>query len=140
ALARAEALPGEAGPYELQAAIAACHARARTPKETDWARIAALYARLVQLVPSPVIELNRAVALSMAFGPDVGLRIVDELGDEPSLKNYHLLPSVRGDLLAKLDRHDEARDEFKRAAGLTRNERERALLLARARESAAAAR
>jgi predicted RNA polymerase sigma factor len=134
ALARAEALPGEAGPYELQAAIAACHARAATPEDTDWARIAARYARLVQLVPSPVIELNRAVALSMAFGPEVGLRIVDELNDEPALKNYHLLPSVRGDLLAKLDRHAEAREEFSRAAELTRNERERALLLARARE------
>ncbi|HEY0450721.1 RNA polymerase sigma factor [Actinophytocola sp.] len=139
ALDRAAALPGEAGPYELQAAIAACHARARTPEETDWARIAARYARLVQLVPSPVIELNRAVALSMAFGPEIGLEIVDELNQEPSLKNYHLLPSVRGDLLAKLDRHAEARDEFSRAAGLTRNERERTLLLARAEESAAAA-
>ncbi|MGH3876431.1 MAG: RNA polymerase sigma factor [Actinophytocola sp.] len=140
ALARAEALPGEAGPYELQAAIAACHARARTPEDTDWARIAARYARLVQLVPSPVIELNRAVALSMAFGPEIGLEIVDGLNEEPSLKNYHLLPSVRGDLLAKLDRHAEAREEFSRAAELTRNERERALLLARAEESAAAAR
>ncbi|MPZ82716.1 MAG: sigma-70 family RNA polymerase sigma factor [Actinophytocola sp.] len=114
ALARAEALAGSAGPYELQAAIAACHARARVPEETDWARIAARYARLVQQVPSPVIELNQ----------------------EPSLKNYHLLPSVRGDLLAKLDRHAEAREEFSRAAGLTRNERERALLLARAQECA----
>jgi RNA polymerase sigma-70 factor, ECF subfamily len=140
ALVRAEALPGAAGPYELQAAIAACHAQARTAAETDWARIAARYARLVQLVPSPVIELNRAVALSMAFGPEVGLEIVDELNQEPSLKNYHLLPSVRGDLLAKLDRHAEAREEFTRAAGLTRNERERVLLLARAEESAAATR
>lgn len=139
ALARAEALPGSPGSYELQAAIAACHARARTPEETDWARIAARYARLVQLVPSPVIELNRAVAMSMAFGPEVGLQIVDELNEEPSLKNYHLLPSVRGDLLAKLDRHAEAGEEFRRAAGLTRNERERALLLARAQECATAA-
>jgi predicted RNA polymerase sigma factor len=139
ALARAEALPGEAGPYELQAAIAACHARAATPEDTDWARIAARYARLVQLVPSPVIELNRAVAMAMAFGPEIGLRIVDELADEPALKKYHLLPSVRGDLLAKLDRHAEAHAEFTRAAELTRNERERALLRARADESAALA-
>jgi predicted RNA polymerase sigma factor len=120
------------GPYVLQASIAACHARARTPEETDWPRIAALYARLVQLVPSPVIELNRAVAMSMAFGPETGLAIVDELTDEPSLKNYHLLPSVRGDLLAKLGRTDEARAEIQRAAALTRNERERDLLSKRA--------
>ena len=138
ALARAGALPGEAGPYELQAAIAACHAQAATPEDTDWARIAARYARLVQLVPSPVIELNRAVAMAMAFGPEIGLEIVDELASEPSLKNYHLLPSVRGDLLAKLDRHAEAHAEFSRAAELTRNERERVLLRARAKESAAA--
>ena len=136
ALERAERLPGQPGPYELQAAIAACHARARTPEETDWARIAALYARLVQLMPSPVVELNRAVALSMAFGPRYGLEIVDELTNEPSLKNYHLLPSVRGDLLAKLDRHAEASEEFTRAAELTRNEAERRLLLSRAEESA----
>ncbi|HWM03585.1 MAG TPA: RNA polymerase sigma factor [Actinophytocola sp.] len=139
ALERAERLPGEPGFYELQAAIAACHARARTPAETDWARIAARYARLVQLVPSPVIELNRAVAMSMAFGPKIALDIVDELNKEPSLRNYHLLPSVRGDLLAKLDRHAEARAEFSRAAELTRNERERTLLLARAEESDRAA-
>uniref|UniRef100_UPI0035CD1CE5 RNA polymerase sigma factor n=1 Tax=Actinophytocola gossypii TaxID=2812003 RepID=UPI0035CD1CE5 len=136
ALARAERLPGEPGPYELQAEIAACHARARTPEETDWARIAARYARLVQLLPSPVVELNRAVAVSMAFGPDAGLRIVDELTDEPSLRKYHLLPSVRGDLLARLDRHAEASEEFTRAAELTRNEAEQRLLLDRAKESA----
>jgi predicted RNA polymerase sigma factor len=122
------------GPYVLQASIAACHAVAKTPAETDWPRIAALYARLVQLVPSPVIELNRAVAMSMAFGPGAGLEIVDELTELPSLKNYHLLPSVRGDLLAKLGRTEEARAEFERAAALTRNERERALLLKRAAE------
>ncbi|OLF19411.1 RNA polymerase sigma factor [Actinophytocola xanthii] len=135
ALERAERLPGEPGPYELQASIAACHARARTAEETDWARIAARYARLVQLVPSPVIELNRAVAMSMAFGPEVGLEIVDGLVDEPSLRSYHLLPTVRGDLLAKLGRHAEAREEFTRAAGMTRNEVERRLLRDRARQS-----
>jgi RNA polymerase sigma factor (sigma-70 family) len=134
ALDRAAALGQPMGPYVLQAEIAACHARARTPEETDWPRIAALYARLVQLVPSPVIELNRAVALSMAFGPAAGLELVDALTEEPSLKNYHLLPSVRGDLLARLGRTGEARREFERAAGLTRNERERALLLKRAAE------
>jgi RNA polymerase sigma factor (sigma-70 family) len=132
ALARAEKL-GELGPYALQAAIAACHARARTPAETDWARIAALYDALAQLTPSPVVELNRAVALSMAYGPATGLALVDELLSEPSLKNYHLLPGVRGDLLAKLGRFDEARVEFERAAALTRNAREREMLLARAR-------
>jgi len=132
ALRRAAKLGKPMGPYVLQASIAACHAIARTPEETDWPRIAALYARLVQLVPSPVIELNRAVALSMAFGPQTGLEIVDGLTGEPSLKNYHLLPSVRGDLLAKLGRDEEARTEFERAAALTRNERERTLLLARA--------
>jgi predicted RNA polymerase sigma factor len=116
----------------LQAAIAACHARARTPEETDWARIAALYEALAQLAPSPVVELNRAVALAMAFGPATGLELVDALTSEPSLKGYHLLPSVRGDLLAKLGRFDEARDEFRRAASLTHNERERTLLLERA--------
>jgi predicted RNA polymerase sigma factor len=116
----------------LQAAIAACHARARTPAETDWARIAALYDALAQLVPSPVVELNRAVALAMAFGPAAGLEVVDGLTSEPSLKGYHRLPSVRGDLLAKLGRLDEARAEFERAASLTRNGRERALLLERA--------
>jgi RNA polymerase sigma factor (sigma-70 family) len=132
ALARAEALGGALGPYALQAAIAACHARARTPAETDWARIAALYDALAQLAPSPVVELNRAVALAMAFGPAAGLELVDTLTAEPSLKGYHLLPSVRGDLLAKLGRHAEARAEFERAAALTRNARERALLLDRA--------
>ena len=123
------------GPYALQAAIAACHARARTPEETDWVRIAALYDALGQLAPSPIVELNRAVALSMAYGPAAGLEIVDALTSEPSLKNYHLLPSVRGDLLAKLGRFDEARAEFKRAAALTRNVRERELLLERARSA-----
>ncbi|MET0623454.1 MAG: RNA polymerase sigma factor, partial [Pyrinomonadaceae bacterium] len=132
ALARAEGLGGESGPYALQAAIAACHARARTPEETDWARIAELYAALAQLSPSPVVELNRAVAVAMASGPAAGLEIVEALAEEPSLKSYHLLPSVRGDLLAKLGRFDEARGEFERAAALTRNERERALLRARA--------
>ena len=132
ALERAEQLGGALGPYALQAAIAACHARARTPGETDWARIAALYDALAQLTPSPVVELNRAVALAMAFGPSVGLELVDELTSEPSLKSYYLLPSVRGDLLAKLDRLDEARVEFERAASLTKNVRERTLLLQRA--------
>src|ERR671931_532289 len=118
--------------YALQAAIAACHARARVPEETDWERIAALYEALAQLAPSPVVELNRAVALAMAFGPATGLELVDELTSEPSLSSYHLLPSVRGDLLAKLGRFDEARRELERAASLTRNERERTLLLERA--------
>ena len=113
--------------------LAACHARARTPEETDWVRIAALYDALAQLAPSPVVELNRAVALSMAYGPAAGLELVDALASEPSLKNYHLLPSVRGDLLAKLGRFNEARAEFERAAALTRNVRERELLLERAR-------
>lgn len=131
ALERAEAL-GPLGPYGLQAAIAACHARAHTPDETDWVRIAALYEALAQRAPSPVVELNRAVALAMAFGPQTGLDLVDRLIDEPSLKAYHLLPSVRGDLLVRLGRLDEARTEFERAASLTRNGRERALLLARA--------
>jgi RNA polymerase sigma factor (sigma-70 family) len=134
ALDRAAALGQPMGPYVLQAEIAACHARARTQEQTDWPRIAALYARLVQLVPSPVVELNRAVALSMAFGPETGLEIVDELTEVPSMRNYHLLPSVRGDLLAKLGRQEEARQEFARAASLTRNERERELLLKRAAE------
>ncbi len=133
ALARAESLGGALGPYALQAAIAACHGRARTADETDWARIAALYDALAELAPSPIVELNRAVALSMAFGPAAGLEVVDALVDEPALKGYHLLPTVRGDLLFKLGRHDEARREFDRAAALTRNTRERALLLARAR-------
>jgi RNA polymerase sigma-70 factor (ECF subfamily) len=132
ALARAEALGGARGVYALQAAIAACHARARTAAETDWTRIAALYAALVQLVPSPVIELNRAVAVSMAFGPEAGLELVDQLTSEPSLKGYHLLPGVRGDFLAKLGRFDEARRELERAASLTKNTRERELLLERA--------
>jgi RNA polymerase sigma factor (sigma-70 family) len=132
ALDRAGRLGGARGPYALQAAIAACHARARTAAETDWPRIAALYAALAQLSQSPIVELNRAVALAMAFGPAVGLELVDELVDEPALKNYHLLPSVRGDLLAKLARFAEARTEFERAATLTRNERERTLLLDRA--------
>jgi RNA polymerase sigma-70 factor (ECF subfamily) len=132
ALERAEKLGGVLGPYALQAALAACHARARTPAETDWPRIAALYDALAQLAPSPVVELNRAVALAMAFGPAAGLELVDKLTEEPSLKAYHLLPSVRGDLLAKLGRLDEARPEFERAASLTRNTRERELLLQRA--------
>jgi RNA polymerase sigma factor (sigma-70 family) len=132
ALERAEALGGALGPYALQGAIAACHARAHTAAETDWPRIAALYDELAQLVPSPVVELNRAVAVSMAFGPAAGLEIVDALTDEPSLENYHLLPSVRGDLLAKLGRRDEARAELERAASLTRNASERKLLLDRA--------
>jgi RNA polymerase sigma-70 factor (ECF subfamily) len=132
ALERAERLGGALGPYALQAAIAACHARAITPEETDWARIAALYQALAQIAPSPVVELNRAVAVSMARGPAAALEIVDRLTTEPALKSYHLLPTVRGDLLAKLDRRDEARVEFERAAALTRNARERDLLLARA--------
>jgi RNA polymerase sigma-70 factor (ECF subfamily) len=132
ALARAERLGGSRGPYALQAAIAAVHARARTAEETDWPRIAALYEDLAELLPSPVVELNRAVAVSMASGPAAGLAIVDTLTAEPSLQSYHLLPSVRGDLLAKLGRRDEARVEFERAAALTRNARERTLLLSRA--------
>jgi RNA polymerase sigma factor (sigma-70 family) len=137
ALERAERLGGALGPYALQAAIAACHARARTPEQTDWAAIAALYDALAQIAPSPVVELNRAVALAMAFGPAAGLELVDALTAEPSLKGYHLLPSVRGDLLAKLGRLDEARAEFERAAALTRNVRERELLLERARAAEA---
>ena len=139
ALARAEALSGThsgLGPYALQAAIAACHARARVADETDWARIAALYDALAQLAPSPVVELNRAVAISMAFGPAAGLELVDALASEPKLKGYHLLPSVRGDLLAKLGRSSDARAEFEHAARLTRNARERELLLQRAAECA----
>jgi len=132
ALERAEALGGALGPYALQAAIAACHARARTAAETDWAQIAALYDALAQLAHSPVVELNRAVAYGMAFGPAAGLELADALISEPSLKSYHLLPSVRGDLLAKLGRSDEARSEFERGASLTRNARERQLLLERA--------
>jgi len=133
ALTRAESLGGALGPYALQAAIAACHGRARTADETDWGRIAALYDALAELTPSPIVELNRAVALSMAFGPAAGLEVVDALTGEPALQGYHLLPTVRGDLLFKLGRRDEARKEFDRAASLTRNTRERALLLARAR-------
>ncbi|NYE58868.1 RNA polymerase sigma factor (sigma-70 family) [Duganella sp. 1224] len=133
ALARAEQAGRGLGPYGLQAAIAACHARARQAADTDWARIAALYDALAQLSPSPIVELNRAVALSMAYGPQAGLEVVDGLLAAPALKNYHLLPSVRGDLLARLGRHDEARGEFERAAALTHNQRERQLLLARAR-------
>jgi RNA polymerase sigma factor (sigma-70 family) len=136
ALGRAEALNATSGripgAYALQAAIAACHARAREPDETDWARIVGLYGQLGEVTPSPVVELNRAVALAMLFGPEAGLTIVDALTVEPALKNYHLLPSVRGDLLKKLGRFDEARTEFERAAALTRNERERGLLLDRA--------
>jgi RNA polymerase sigma factor (sigma-70 family) len=132
ALQRAEELGGALGPYALQAAIAACHARARAAEDTDWERIAALYDALAQLLPSPVVELNRAVAVAMAFGPAAGLDLVDALQSEPSLQGYHLLPSVRGDLLAKLGRPAEAQAEFKHAASLTRNERERKLLLQRA--------
>jgi RNA polymerase sigma-70 factor, ECF subfamily len=136
ALARAEKLSPNLGPYTLQAAIAACHARAAAAEQTDWAGIAGLYTALAQLVPSPVVELNRAVALAMAFGPAAGLELVDTLTSEPSLKNYHLLPTVRGDLLDKLGRFDEARLEFERAAVLTRNARERELLFERARNCA----
>jgi RNA polymerase sigma factor (sigma-70 family) len=132
ALERAEALGGAIGPYALQAAIAACHARANVASETDWPRIAALYESLAQLTPSPVVELNRAVAVSMAFGPQAGLELIDTLTSEPSLKSYHLLPAVRADLLKKLGRLDEARAEFARAASLAQNARERTLLLCRA--------
>jgi predicted RNA polymerase sigma factor len=132
ALERAETLPGPPGRYVLQAQIAACHARAVTAAATDWARVAELYAALAVQEPSPVVELNRAVALAMAHGPHAGLVLVDQLRTEPSLQGYHLLPSVRGDLLARLGRAEEARAEFRRAAALTQNERERALLLRRA--------
>jgi RNA polymerase sigma-70 factor (ECF subfamily) len=132
ALGRAEQLGGAVGPYALQAAIAACHARARTAAETDWVRIAALYGSLARLTPSPVVELNRGMAVAMAFGPEAGLEIVDALLPEPSLKSYHFLSSVRGDLLAKLGRLDEARAELERAASITRNVREREMLLQRA--------
>jgi predicted RNA polymerase sigma factor len=134
ALERAEKLGGVHGPYVFEAAIASWHARARTPEETDWARIAALYARLAQLKPSPIVELNRAVAVAMAFGPHAGLDLVDALAAEPLLQRYHLLPSVRGALLVKVGRLEEARAEFQRAAALTRNTRERDLLLRRAGE------
>jgi RNA polymerase sigma factor (sigma-70 family) len=137
ALERAEGLGGALGPYALQAAIAACHARALAPEKTDWERIAALYDALAAIAPSPVVELNRAVAVAMAFGPAEGLSLVDALVEEPALRSYHLLPSVRGDLLFKLFRYAEARAEFVRAAGLTRNARERELLLARAAACAA---
>jgi len=132
ALERAEALGGALGRYALQAAIAACHARAATADDTDWGRIAALYDALAQIAPSPIVELNRAVAVAMAFGPAAGLDLVDALADEPTLEGYHLLSSVRGDLLAKLGRHAEAREAFERAASLTRNARERDLMLERA--------
>jgi predicted RNA polymerase sigma factor len=132
ALERAESLGRPVGPYYLQAAIAACHARAPSTAETDWVRIAALYEALAQVAPSPVVVLNGAVAIGMAFGPEAGLAAVDAVAAEGRLHDYHLLPSVRGDLLAKLGRADEARAEFERAAALTRNERERELLLARA--------
>ena len=136
ALERAQELGAPLGSYGLQAAIAACHARARTPEETDWVRIAALYDALSQVAPSPVVELNRAVAVAMAFGPVAGLELVDALAAEPALDGYHLLPSVRGDLLARLGRRAEARAEFERAAALAGNERERELLRARAAELA----
>ncbi|HSJ76956.1 MAG TPA: DUF6596 domain-containing protein, partial [Gemmatimonadales bacterium] len=135
ALTRAEALGSSLGPYALQAAIAACHARARVAEETDWARIASLYERLAQLTPSPVVELNRSVAVGMAYGPAAGLELVDKLVTNPVLEGYHLLPAVRGDLLAKLGRNEEAQGEFERAASLTRNARERELLLQRAASS-----
>ena len=136
ALERAEKLGGAPGPYALQAAIAACHARALSPANTEWIRIAALYAALAQVSPSPVVELNRAVALSMAFGAEAGLEVVDSLTSEPTLKDYHLLPTVRGDLLERLGRFAEARNEFERAASLTRNARERKFLLERAARTA----
>jgi predicted RNA polymerase sigma factor len=138
ALARAEGLAGTRGPYVLQAAIAACHARALTPDATDWRRIAALYAELGAAAPSPIVELNRAVAVGMAEGPQAGLDLVDTLTSDPALADYHLLPSVRGDLLVKLGRLEEAREEFTRAASLTRNARERALLLERVRHAGGA--
>lgn len=134
ALERSQKLGSTLGPYALQAAISACHAEAPTATETDWIRIAALYEALARVTPSPIVELNRAVAISMAFGPSYGLQIVDELCAEPSLKGYHLLPSVRGDLLVKLGRCDEARTEFERASSMTRNDREKELLLNRAND------
>ena len=138
ALSRAVALGGASGPHVLQAAIAACHARARTAAETDWRAIVGLYNQLTQQIPSPVVELNRAVAVGMAFGPAAGLEVIDALTTEPALASYHLLPAVRADLLTKLQRWDEARVELERAAALTRNARERDLLLARAAECARA--
>ncbi len=134
ALQRAEDLSGERGPYTLQAAIAACHARARSSEETDWQRIASLYTELAQVLPSPVVELNRAVAVGMAFGPQAGLEVVDTLTSEPALQKYHLLPAVRGDFLIKLGRIEEGRAEIERAASLARNEREKAMLLERAQK------
>jgi predicted RNA polymerase sigma factor len=135
ALERAEALGGAQGPYALQGAIAACHARARVQEDTDWSRIASLYAELARLTPSPVVELNRAVALGMAYGPAAGLELADSLVSERTLEGYHLLPAVRADLLSKLGRLEEAKAEFERAAALTRNARERDLLLQRAAAS-----
>jgi RNA polymerase sigma-70 factor, ECF subfamily len=137
ALARAEAIGGIAGPYALQASIAACHARARTPEETNWVRIAAFYSVLATVAPSPVVELNRAMAVAMAFGPEEGLEIADKLASEPALKNYHFLPSVRAELMQRLGRYPEARAEYKRAAAMTRNARERQMLLVKAEECAA---
>jgi len=137
ALDRAEQLDGARGPYALQAAIAACHARAGTAEETDWRRIAALYGELAELAPSPIVDLNRAVALGMAFGPEAGLELADELTSEPTLEQYPFLPSVRADLLEKLGRYDEARAEYERAASLTRNARQRELLLERAAAASA---
>jgi predicted RNA polymerase sigma factor len=139
-LERSEAPGGRRGPYALQAAIAACHARAPVPEATDWRRIAGLYAELAAIAPSPVVELNRAMAVAMAFGPAAGLEIADTLTSEPSLQGYHLLPAVRGDLLEKLGRGDEARAAFELAASLTRNTRERELLVARACAGSPAAR
>ncbi len=136
ALERADALADSPGPYAIQAAIAACHARAATADQTDWERIAALYEALARLTPTPVVELNRAVAVGMAFGPQAGLDIADSLADEPSLRSYHLLPSVRGDLLFKLGRLDEARAQFERAASIAQNARDRTALLERAAASA----
>jgi predicted RNA polymerase sigma factor len=138
-LERAERLSETRGPYTLQAALAACHARARTPEATDWDRIVSLYEELARLTPSPIVELNRAVAVSMASGPAAGLVLVDALADAPALKAYHLLPAVRGDLLLKLGRREEARAELERASTLTKNERERALLVARAASCSPAA-
>jgi predicted RNA polymerase sigma factor len=139
ALERAAKLHAAQGPYVLQAEIAACHARARAPEETDWRRIVTLYSTLAEVTPSPIVELNRAVAVGMAFGPAAGLELVDVLVADGSLNSYHLLPSVRGDLLKKLSRFEEARAEFERAASLTRNAREQDLLLQRAQECAAIA-
>ena len=139
ALDQADGLAANRGPYQLQAAIAACHARAETAANTDWTRIVELYGELARVTPSPIVELNRAVAVGMDSGPEAALRVLEPLEAEPALKNYHLLPSVRGDLLARMSRHSEAAAEFERAAGLTRNEREKGLLLERARKSAEAA-